>query len=145
MNILVLGNGFDLAHNLKTSYKNFLDSVEITNELIECEKATRIEKWNSYDKTKIPQRLCKELDRITETKSYETMELKEFHKCCKNNFWFMYFKDKPEGTWIDFEKDIKEVCQSIEKNIYNNDMIRKLDEKIDIDKEFTDYVELFNK
>ena len=25
MDILVIGNGFDLAHNLKTSYKNFLD------------------------------------------------------------------------------------------------------------------------
>lgn len=139
MNILVLGNGFDLAHGLKTSYKNFLDAVEITDELIECEKATRIEIWNSYDKTKIPQCLCKELDRIKETKSYETIELNEFHTWCKNNFWFKYFKDKPEGTWIDFEKDIKEVCQSIEKRIYNNGVIRKLDEKIDIDEQFSEY------
>ena len=25
MDILILGNGFDLAHNLKTSYKDFLE------------------------------------------------------------------------------------------------------------------------
>ena len=28
MNILVLGNGFDLAHGLPTSYKDFLNFVE---------------------------------------------------------------------------------------------------------------------
>ena len=26
MDILIIGNGFDLAHGLKTSYKDFLDS-----------------------------------------------------------------------------------------------------------------------
>ena len=29
MNILVIGNGFDLAHGLPTTYKNFLDYAHI--------------------------------------------------------------------------------------------------------------------
>ena len=29
MNILIIGNGFDLAHELETSYSNILDFFEI--------------------------------------------------------------------------------------------------------------------
>lgn len=145
MNILVLGNGFDLAHGLKTSYKNFLDAVEITDTLIKCSNKEGVKIWNSYNKTKIPQCLCEKLDVIVADKRYKTIELSLFHRYWSDNFWFKYFIDKPEGTWIDFERDIKEVCQSIEKKIYNEGMIRKLDEKIDIDKEFIDYVKYLNR
>ena len=31
MNILVIGNGFDLAHNLPTSYKDFLGFITYIN------------------------------------------------------------------------------------------------------------------
>ena len=31
MDILVIGNGFDLAHDLKTSYKDFLDCCSKKN------------------------------------------------------------------------------------------------------------------
>lgn len=37
-NVLVLGNGYHLAHDLKTSYGNFLEFV-------------KIEGWNSYEST----------------------------------------------------------------------------------------------
>ena len=29
MNILVIGNGFDLAHKFKTSYGNYLDYIDV--------------------------------------------------------------------------------------------------------------------
>ena len=29
MNILIIGNGFDLAHNLPTRYLDFMDFIEI--------------------------------------------------------------------------------------------------------------------
>ena len=41
MNILVLGNGFDLAHNLPTRYTNFLEYVIEQRDLGEVEH-TRI-------------------------------------------------------------------------------------------------------
>ena len=35
MNILVIGNGFDLAHGLPTKYTDFLKFVEVINQVIE--------------------------------------------------------------------------------------------------------------
>ena len=34
MNILILGNGFDIAHELPTNYKDFLDLVERFNSIM---------------------------------------------------------------------------------------------------------------
>ncbi len=144
MNILVLGNGFDLAHGLKTSYKNFLDAVEITADLMENEKEIRTEIWIGYDKTKIPQSLCSKLENIVEKRSYATEVLKRFYEHMRENFWFKYFRDKSEGTWIDFERDIKEVCLSIENSIWNKGTIRKLNEKINIDHDFGSYAKYLN-
>ena len=33
MNILVLGNGFDLAHGLPTTYKDFLDFANVVEKI----------------------------------------------------------------------------------------------------------------
>ncbi|QLY81235.1 AbiH family protein [Clostridium intestinale] len=144
MNILVLGNGFDLAHGLKTSYTNFLDAVEITADLMEYEKEIRTEIWIGYDKTKIPQSLCSELEKIVKKRSHATEDLKKFYEHMRENFWFNYFRDKSEGTWIDFERDIKEVCLSIESSIWNKGTIRKLNEKINIDRDFGSYAKYLN-
>lgn len=140
MNILVLGNGFDIAHGFKTFYKNFLEAVEITNKLIDLDKAPRNELWSKYNKSNLPKSLCVMLDKIAETKTFETYELTSFHTFWKNNFWFKYFSTKPDGTWIDFERDIKEVCQYLENKIYNSGAIRKLNEKIEVNTEFSDYI-----
>ena len=42
MNILVIGNGFDLAHGLKTSYRDFFRFVKEYNEYYEA-KSKRTE------------------------------------------------------------------------------------------------------
>jgi hypothetical protein len=140
LNILVLGNGFDIAHNLKTQYKDFLEAVEITHELINSEKAFRVKRWNTYNKSKISQCLIDVLDEIVKTKTHETDELNVFHTYYSNNFWFKYFMDKPKGTWIDFERDIKEVCKFIENKISSKGSIRKLNDDINLNDEFSDYI-----
>ena len=33
MNILVIGNGFDIAHQLPTQYKDFLDFVQVKEDI----------------------------------------------------------------------------------------------------------------
>ena len=62
MNLLVLGNGFDLLHGLPTTYKDFIDhlSLELSNELeslikdnlwlIHLEKETIGEGWKDFEK-----------------------------------------------------------------------------------------------
>ncbi|NBI89789.1 hypothetical protein D3Z45_04160 [Lachnospiraceae bacterium] len=34
MNILVIGNGFDLAHGLSTKYRYFLEFVRVINQVV---------------------------------------------------------------------------------------------------------------
>lgn len=48
MNILVIGNGFDLAHKLKTKYTDFLDSLDSSIENVWVE----FFKWLKDDSTK---------------------------------------------------------------------------------------------
>jgi len=143
MNILVLGNGFDLAHGLKTSYRNFLDAVNITNTLLSCENPLRSEIWKSYDKSKIPIKLCERLEQINNAVKHEDKELRCFHIGWKYNFWFKYFADK-EGTWIDFERSISEVCKYIEKSIYNNEELKNLEKEINITIELSLLQKYFN-
>ena len=35
-NLLIVGNGFDIGHDLKTKYSNFLDNINILNEILHC-------------------------------------------------------------------------------------------------------------
>lgn len=35
-NLLIVGNGFDIGHSLKTKYSNFLDNINILNEILLC-------------------------------------------------------------------------------------------------------------
>lgn len=44
MNILVIGNGFDLAHELPTTYQDFLKFVEVMKQVLSGEtEASRID------------------------------------------------------------------------------------------------------
>lgn len=87
MNFLIIGNGFDLAHGLQTGYVDFLRYCECYNK-------------NSP------------ISSIVELN-------KEFDLFIENNMWLRYFLDvvadlKDSKTWIDFEKEIAEIIQSIE-------------------------------
>ncbi len=43
MNILVIGNGFDLAHGLLTKYEHFLQFVELFKEFYEKDKTNKLD------------------------------------------------------------------------------------------------------
>ena len=139
MNILVLGNGFDIAHNLNTQYQDFLNAVGHTYYLLSLEKPERDNKWKDCKECEycnLPNALICNLDVWVQDKKKDT--IKEFHKYW-NNFWFQYFHIKPAGTWIDFEKDIKYVCMKIEKALYNRGEIKNINDVVDLDTEFAGF------
>lgn len=116
MNILVIGNGFDLAHNLPTGYKDFLRFTEcftefknfrsvIPNKLHEI-KDTKdlqifnylIELFNKADTSKLHKNLIEEIDYLV-----------------ANNVWIDHFKKiNISQGWIDFEKEISNVVQTFD-------------------------------
>lgn len=85
MNILIVGNGFDLAHDLPTQYKKFLDCVNEIGSI----KEDSMPNWKNDIKLKIENNFW----------------IKWFNNC---------IKDIGEA-WIDFEKEISAVIQSFEK------------------------------
>ena len=117
MKILVLGNGFDLDHNLPTSYMDFLNF---------CNCALDIDDPNSIY-----------LEKLANTQ-HEYIETLKNNDSMKNNFLYYisnncllkYFNNQTHRlgvNWIDFEKEIKFIInqvksieiQLIDSNQYN--------------------------
>lgn len=111
MNILVIGNGFDLAHGLPTRYDDFLNFVEefieykVTNE---CNMRF-LDYFKSLTETNI--NLYDQIDGLIE-----------------DNRWLNYFLTLRENkvllnklTWIDFESEISKVIKTFDE--YRNKLI----------------------
>lgn len=137
MEILLIGNGFDLAHKLPTQYKDFLEF---------CEKARRIYTFsadakvgafeNKYLKdweynqdikdslkaayqSRKNNRVYNE-DKVTYNDNFTTDNsvLDEMFSLIKCNAWLKYFLNCPSyvgENWIDFESEISNVIQSLDE------------------------------
>jgi len=116
--ILFIGNGFDLAHKLPTSYVDFLYVVQ-----------SFLGKSFDYPNTKT-EKLEKAKDEFIE----KYKDDKEKKSIIENNLWINYFvlKYKVIGKgWIDFENEIRNVCNYIITLESGKDVI--------IDKDINDY------
>ena len=93
MNILVIGNGFDIAHGLPTSYQQFLRFVSEEGEM-----SSRLQK-NGLS----PMESAVAADDIKNLSS--------------NNYWMDHFKEISNcgENWIDFESEISKVIQRIDE------------------------------
>lgn len=111
MNILVLGNGFDLAHGLPTTYKDFLDFTNVVekiskNEASKCDSIPNGEmiKWYIDEKINGDKSIYNELESLI-----------------KDNVWLRHFnavyesrkRDGKDG-WIDFESEISSAIQALD-------------------------------
>ena len=98
--ILLVGNGFDLAHNLPTKYEHFLFILKNWSEFqqkIEYFKSgkevAKDDKFYTY---------------FVDIKNLNDDNLKQLDNIIKNNSWVKYFcqcEAEIDG-WIDFEKEI---------------------------------------
>lgn len=95
MNILIIGNGFDLAHGLPTTYKDFLKFTDKFEEY-------RLRNENGDDKN------------VGDL-------IQELSALIKNNVWIKYFKNLCESRteqgkdgWIDFGSEISHIIQTLD-------------------------------
>lgn len=112
MNILIVGNGFDLSHYLPTKYDHFMDVMKNIEEFTGSQMA--------FDDLF---RNCREDWFIAKTKKYymtenitfEKEELTEIKKLLEENCWYLFFKHhvKEVKTWIDLESKISEALKCI--------------------------------
>lgn len=118
MNVLFLGNGFDLFHNLPTKYINFLNTVHFlskqdistfstigdvfSNQELNSRDKEIHESYNAYD-------------RIFDRTPLDEASLNKL-KRLSNNLWYKYFSNsfKSDFSWIDFEKEILSVIEAFQ-------------------------------
>ena len=135
VNILVIGNGFDLEHKLPTSYRNFLDFCSKVKELYSCSISTPAELfqkqflagWEVDDSIK--QALLEafdtrytNIDVVTDVTCdtgirTSNKSLNELYSYVKFNTWLEYFwglTSNQGRNWIDFESEISRVVQALD-------------------------------
>ena len=106
MNILVIGNGFDLAHGLPTKYSDFLNFVQHYI-LYKDSKISNNDKHFNYFKS------------IYNSNPLLYIEIEEL---IRNNLWIDYFQsiltercNKGKDGWIDFESEISNIVQKLDE------------------------------
>lgn len=116
MNILVIGNGFDIAHHLQTSYMEFLEFVESFHSI-----------WNTPHIMQSGGLACIEKPkwRYIDNLIWVNKEFAdEFWNMTKDNFWIKYFSKKAGKIgvkWIDFESEISRLVRLIENDVKEYD------------------------
>lgn len=136
MNILVVGNGFDLAHGLPTSYINFLDFLNILhcqirfpNDRIGCEQL--------MEKSKLPEELLQVLKGTggVQENVYRDESLKQM----AGNTWIEYLlkvqSKIPDYGWVGFEGEIAHIVKTLDDmrvNASNLTALQQLREMSDI-------------
>ena len=118
--ILLIGNGFDLAHGLPTSYSSFLDFCDKVEKIFTFQhrltemvyKRKFLDDWN-IDKS-IKNKL---LEWYKKSPTNHDELLIELNDNIRDNIWINYFLEKRKQlgqNWIDFESEISTVIQVFE-------------------------------
>lgn len=137
MNILVIGNGFDLAHGLPTKYTDFLDFCERVFPIYENVEGRGVHlyqqeylfDWNFNKEIKGKLKSAYSSRRKNTIKEdliqFETIDpkLDEMYALIRDNIWIEYFFQcdmHKKENWIDFEKEISGVIQSLDNDMFQD-------------------------
>lgn len=122
MNILIIGNGFDLAHKLPTKYTDFLDFLGNVRILKE-EMPQNFEQLSDKIDENLRQYLFNSNSSHLDINSKHQNYITEMYELSKDNLWITWFNqerklNKTLGKyWIDFEAEISKVIQKIESTL----------------------------
>ena len=137
--ILIIGNGFDLANNLPTTYRDFLEFCEKVSYIFEDTSLKTVEEyynkylqeWEFNNDVKlnlmnffiVKSNTGETTQRIysfrfwqdSKKRSLFLEKMQELYDCINDNVWYRHFNEKIKGNskigknWIDFESEIAEV------------------------------------
>lgn len=130
-NMLIIGNGFDLAHKRPTSYSDFLLFLELIIKIRDCKKGRKyVEKYlHRCDKLgpAVKEYLLSSLDtRLRTGTGYarnRNKMVQELYDCLSKNVWYEYFQlihkagEIRGKNWIDFEREIREIIEFFDHKI----------------------------
>jgi len=134
MNILLIGNGFDLAHNLPTSYTDFLEFCKMIRVVYDVEDDRHADDvWTSLhlkiEKEPLKEKFYELIGEAVKESNWDRGEFvrtetrfDELYDLIEDNVWVEYFQANPmydKENWIDFEREISKVVQSIDKDLFD--------------------------
>lgn len=147
MNILVIGNGFDLEHNLPTTYGDFLKFIKIIKKIGEGKynKPEELENLSQFN-DKVREYLRNKDLFKSETRNKHIQEMMDL---LEKNVWIEYFikRNNYSGKgWIDFESEISDVIKSFEyyKNRNINIIKGKIEKTAPVDRDAENILLKFN-
>lgn len=120
MNILVVGNGFDLAHGLPTHYEDFIKFIELVESYYENSDNTDIYSFVKSDNFNNLNSIQKSYFSAALSLEKEDKFIQEFIQLSSNNIWIKHFKQCIQNNelkgenWIDFESEITKIVKSLE-------------------------------
>ncbi len=105
MKILILGNGFDLAHGLPTKYEHFLDMLKL---------ASKIHPDGTIGPHGYVEKEKEQYDKFCNLVSKEQQN--EFAKISRSSFWVKHFNAVRSiigDKWLNFEEEIQRVVEEL--------------------------------
>lgn len=164
--VLILGNGFDLAHGLPTRYSDFLEFCTNLNNIYKYYIKPKIYGYKkNIDKFQINELIKDELLEAFKTRKVDIKEkdgvcsyifksentaIQNIYECLNGNIWFEYFNKIYSDNiiigenWIDFESEISFIIQFFDREIANL-MVSYDDIKKIVNKKENEKVEVFFK
>ncbi|MBQ8182442.1 MAG: bacteriophage abortive infection AbiH family protein [Clostridia bacterium] len=135
INILVIGNGFDIAHGLPTSYRNFLDFVNLVNKTHDAlNQNINPSTKDSYSKDlkkyiKENETLKNSLTDLLDKKSSDEIsnDITLIYNLTHSNFWVNYFNkisNEIGQNWINFEDEISKIVQKLDSEIWSENILQ---------------------
>ena len=118
MKVLMLGNGFDLYHNLLTHYEDFITIGKYLKEKyynLYCENTNIFSELKelSENNESIGERLAK-YEKAYLNANIESKEYSRFLQLLHSNCWFQYFSEIQERDgWVGLETQIEEFLSKI--------------------------------
>ncbi len=114
MIILVIGNGFDLAHGLPTKYTDFLKFAMVMHQVVD-----RGVPNDRIDYGKLTPAIVDLLKQ-----NMHTLNMAEWKDLIYENLWIKYFLRNPmyaKENWIDFESEISKVIKQLDYDMFSTE------------------------
>lgn len=149
MNIFLLGNGFDLHHNLPTNYIDFLDTVDFLSRRISYDSCSTVGEVFGNPKltesNKTIENCNEKYKSVYESVMVSSDNIRQLVDLANKNDWFKYMLEcyRKNATWIDFEQEISHVCDLFKEYFNTNRKYKKLNVKKECEASFLCFNSIF--
>lgn len=119
MNILVIGNGFDIAHGLPTKYIDFLKFVNVIKQILNTKELDEINWENIHPEVK-----CIIEKNTGNIRNNLFSQSAMWSDLLDDNVWIDYFLQNDmhgKENWIDFESEISDIIKSLDYDMHGGD------------------------